>query len=243
MKFSNLLSKNTTDKSKLIIALFGGGGKTSLLYQLGIEFTQQYNRVLLTSIVKAGPSPDIPIVLSKPKNSIENLFVDHQPLYLLKEKISTFKYKGFESIELRNFYLKTDITIFESDGSRNLPLKVHSEWDPVIPDFATHVIIVIGADVINTKLVDGKVHRPGQFKSLWEIEDDTLIDIPLITKVVTDKKGYLSKIPEGIKTVYFVNKANTYHGQASNLAHSIRSKSNASVFYGNVLENWWKQVK
>lgn len=242
MKFAPLLTIENKQDKKHIIALFGGGGKTSILYRLGYELSQNYTKVLLTSIVKAGPSPHFPIHFINPSYTIQNLFVKNNPLYIMKEKIRDDKYIGFKSEELLPWLDDIDVCIFECDGSRNLPLKTHSEWDPVVPDFTTQVIIVIGADVINTKLINGKVHRPEFFKSLWGIKDDTVIDIPLITKVVTDKKGYLSKIPNGIKTVYFVNKANTFQKNARNLALSIKSESSASVYYGSVREKWWKRV-
>ena len=242
MKFSGILTLDKTQTKKPFVALFGGGGKTSLLYQLGNEFTKQYNRVLLTSIVKAGPSPNFSIVLSKPDKPITDLITNHHPLYLLKEKIRKDKYCGFESSELECWLPNVDACVFEADGAKDLPLKAHSDYDPIIPSFTSHVIIVIGADVIETTLNEGKIHRPDIFKSLWGIKDDTVIDIPLITKVVTDKKGYLSKIPNGIKIVYFVNKANTFQEQAQDLALSIKLESSASVYYGSVREKWWKRV-
>ncbi len=227
---------------KLCIALFGGGGKTSLLYQLGHELVQQYSRVLLTSIVKAGPSPIFPIVLLKPKNTVKNLFEDHLPLYLLKKKIGVDKYQGFKPSELQPLLLDADTTVFEADGARDLPLKAHNDNDPAIPPFASHVVILVGADVIGSKMSDGKVHRPEIFKSLWHINDTTAIDAELVAEVVTSHKGYLSKIPEPISKIYFVNKADAYPEKARSLGESIASTTSSPVYFGSVKKTWWKQI-
>ena len=85
-------------------------------------------------------------------------------------------------------------------------MKVHNRIDPEIPDFATHVIIVVGADVVNTKLSDGKVHRSDMFAKVWKVDIHFTLDVEFITKVVTSKTGYLSKVPNNPTRIYFVNK-------------------------------------
>lgn len=91
-------------------------------------------------------------------------------------------------------------------GASNRSLKVHNRIDPEIPDFATHVIIVVGADVVNTKLSDGKVHRSDMFAKVWKVDIHFTLDVEFITKVVTSKTGYLSKVPNNPTRIYFVNK-------------------------------------
>ncbi|MCH7733455.1 MAG: putative selenium-dependent hydroxylase accessory protein YqeC [Candidatus Marinimicrobia bacterium] len=242
--FLNILPKVPQGIPKLCVALLGGGGKTSLMYQLGKEFVTENNHVLMTSITKAGPTNNIPLHLTGSNGEIflTQMFKSQNPVYLLRERIKDNKYKGISIAQLESFLPEADVTIFECDGSRNLPLKAHSHWDPVVPDFATHVIIVIGADVINTKLNDGKVHRLKLFKSLWDIQDDTVIDIPLITKVVTDKQGYLSKIPDSVQKIYFINKADKFHKAANALATSIAKVRSDSIFFGSIHQAWWKTI-
>ncbi len=242
MKFSDILTLDKTQTKKPFVALFGGGGKTSLLYQLGNEFTKQYNRVLLTSIVKAGPSPNFSIVLSKPDKPITDLITNHHPLYLLKEKIRKDKYCGFESSELERWLPNVDACVFEADGAKDLPLKAHNNYDPVIPSFVSKVIIMIGADVVNTQLSDGKVHRADLFKSIWRIQDNTRIDVRLITEVVTTNKGYLSKIPDAIPITFFINKADAFPSQAKILAENIAKQNVGKVYYGSIKEKWWKYL-
>ena len=198
----------------------------------------------MTSITKAGPSNNFPVILtdSPEKISLTRLFKYQNPVYLLHEQIRADKYTGISPAQLESLLPKADVTIFECDGSRNLPLKAHNSGDPVVPDFATHVIIVVGADVVNTKLSDGKVHRPELFRSLWDTQNDPVIDVELITRVLTHKKGYLSKIPDSVEKIYFVNKSDIFPKEAEALALSISRVTSDMVFWGSIHKSWWKAV-
>lgn len=242
--FLNILPAVSRDSSGLCVALLGGGGKTALLFQLGKEFANENNRVLMTSITKAGPSNNFPVTLTDPqgKISLTHLFKYQNPVYLLHEKIRADKYTGISTAQLKALIPKADVTLFECDGSRNLPLKAHNPGDPVVPDFATHVIITVGADVINTKVNDGKVHRPELFRSLWDMQNNPVIDIDLITQVLTHKKGYPSKIPDSVEKIYFVNKADIFPKEAEALALSISRVTPDVVFWGSIHKSWWKTV-
>jgi len=239
--FLNILPK---DFPNPVIALLGGGGKSSLMFQLGMDFAHQNKHVLLTSITKAGPSEIIPMTLINNKGnfSLSPLFKYHNPVYLLKEQLEDNKYKGISKDQLASFIPEADITLFECDGSRNLPLKAHRNQDPAVPDFATHTIVVIGADVIHTKLSEGKVHRPGLFKSLWGVQDNTPMDIPLITRVLTDKRGYISKIPSGMNKIYFINKSDIFPKECKALATFLASMTPDPVFFGSIRETWWEKA-
>ncbi|NQV38094.1 MAG: putative selenium-dependent hydroxylase accessory protein YqeC [Candidatus Marinimicrobia bacterium] len=242
--FLDIFPSASQESCKLCIALLGGGGKTSLLFQLGREFAVENDHVLMTSITKAEPSTNFPINLtgSSTEISLSQLYKSQNPIYLLHEQIRDYKYSGFSVSQLEVFHQKMDVTIFECDGSRNLPLKAHNQRDPVVPDFATHVVIMIGADAINTKLSNGKVHRPELFKSLWDVQDDSTIDIDLITKVLTRKKGYLSKIPDSVKRIYFINKAEAFPVEAEALATSLSKVTTDPIYFGSLHKLWWKSI-
>jgi probable selenium-dependent hydroxylase accessory protein YqeC len=242
MDFSPIILPKDSHKITPAIAIFGGGGKTSLLYRFGKDLSAKYQKILLTSIVKAGPSPYYQIHFVHPNKSILNLFDKDNPLYIMKEKVRDDKYIGFESGELKPWLNEIDICLFEADGARDLPLKAHHQYDPALPSYTTQAIIVIGADAINTKLSDGKIHRSSLFKEMWHINTDTLIDIKLITKVTTSKNGYLTKIHDSIEKTYFINKADAFPHNAQQLAESISHKKCGSVYVGSVTNKWWKKV-
>jgi probable selenium-dependent hydroxylase accessory protein YqeC len=147
---------------------------------------------------------------------------------------SEHKLIGLEPDQLQLVHEASDLTLFECDGARKKPIKAHQPFDPVIPHFATHAIIVVGADAVGAK-VDGKmVHRPELFRELWDVNANQTLDPIFITRVLTSEYGYLQKVPKEIKLTYFVNKADAYPDQAYELAKTLSRLSHDSVYYGSI---------
>ena len=195
-----------------------------------------------TSITKtAFHKSDKPIILNDINiKLLKN--VTTNPIFVIGEKISESKLLGIRESELNKIRNYFNITIFECDGARNKPLKVHTDYDPMVPDFATNVIIIIGADVVNTRIVDGYVHRPELFCKVWNATEDKIMEIDFIVKVVSSEQGYLSKIKHKVMLTYFINKADEHRDNAEELAMAIFSKTKRPTFFGSVRKNFIEQV-
>lgn len=239
MNFYNLISDKIEQAEGSCIALLGGGGKTALLHKLADEFAKYYPSVLQTSLTKTAFHPsDNPLILNEIDiNKLESLKFKRNPLFLIGEKITNEKLKGISETDLDSLRQQFDITIFECDGARNKPLKAHTEYDPIVPEFATQTIIIVGADVVNTKVNDGFVHRPELFCKTWNVKPEFQLNIEFIVKVLTSKKGYLSKIKHNVEISYFVNKLDNHQSNAEDLAQAIYKKTGNPSFYGSVQNN------
>lgn len=244
MDFFNILFDKYENAKNTCIGLIGGGGKTTLLFRLGQELSKNFQRVLLTSITKAGPSPNLPIHLRPltENHYLEKLFDKENPLYLLDAKIGPDKYRGINTPQLAKILSSVDVCVVEADGARSCPLKVHMGEDPILPDFITHAIILIGADAVNTKLNGGKVHRPDQFRKFWHLPKDAKLTPDLIAHIVTHPKGYLSRLNSSVTPVYFINKADLFPSQAVLLSKAVYKQTSFPVYYGSITESWWKQT-
>ena len=65
MQFYQLVAKNIENTDGSCIALLGGGGKTALLHKLALEFSDQFPKVMQTSITKtAFHKSDKPVILN-----------------------------------------------------------------------------------------------------------------------------------------------------------------------------------
>ena len=244
MQFHRLISEKIEQAKGSRIALLGGGGKTALLHQLADEFAKYYTNVLQTSLTKTAFHPsDKPLILNEINiNTLESLKFDRNPLFIIGEKITNEKLKGISETDLNRIRQQFDITIFECDGARNKPLKAHTEYDPIVPVFATHTIIIVGADVVKTKINDGYVHRPELFCKTWNVKPNFKLDIDFVVKVLTSKKGYFSKLIHDVEISYFVNKWDNHQKNAEDLAKAIYQKTGKPVFYGSVQNNILRQV-
>jgi probable selenium-dependent hydroxylase accessory protein YqeC len=244
MQFHRLISAKIEQAEGSCIALLGGGGKTALLHKLADEYAKYYATVLQTSLTKtAFQSSDKPLIINGIDiEKLELLKFERNPLFIIGEKISNKKLKGISETDLDRIRYQFDITIFECDGARNKPLKAHTKYDPKVPEFATHTIIIVGADVVNTRISDGLVHRSELFCKMWNVKTDFQLNIDFIVKVLTSNKGYFSKLNNQVKISYFVNKWDGHKKNAEDLAKAIYQKTGKPAFYGSIQNNALKQV-
>jgi len=236
MNFSQILFQNIADADKSCVGILGGGGKTALLHALGDELSKAYDHVTLSSLTKAGISSQHQVHFFPEYAAEESreALLKINPLYIMAGQESEHKLIGLDPDQLQLLHETSDLTLFECDGARKKPIKAHQPFDPVIPHFATHAIIVVGADAVGAK-VDGKmVHRPELFRELWDVNANQILDPIFITRILTSEYGYLQKVPKQVELTYFVNKADTFPDQAFELAKTLSRLSHHSVFYGSI---------
>ncbi len=241
MDFAPILFKDSQPKPGTSIAFFGGGGKTSLIRKLGFELSKN-NSVLLTSLTKSGPHQGLePIFLNRQTFDELKSQWPSNPLFLMGSQISAEKFGGIDESQLKQLIPLTDIALVENDGARNLPLKIHSETDPSVPDFVDIVLIVVGSDTVG-QIPQNIVHRYEKFCEYWKVNSHIPLSAEFIAGVVTSKYGYLSKVKPGPEIRYFVNKADLNEAPAGTLARAIAERTEAPVFFGSVRDGWWKTV-
>jgi probable selenium-dependent hydroxylase accessory protein YqeC len=239
-KFAQLLRDRQSPNEQLCVAVFGAGGKSGLLQRLGDELASEHRNVLLTSLTHSEKFDGWTTLLVSDMTDGELMTQLGQGtnLHLLNAKIGPGKYSGISPDLLRQVRDQVDICLFECDGARGRSLKAHNEIDPSVPPFVSQVIVVIGADIINTTIKDGLVHRPRLFCQLWELENSSLLSGDLVAKVVASKHGYGWKIPPNVPRVHFVNKADTHPAEAEHLAQMIGRFSGFPAYMGSVKAGW-----
>ncbi|NQU68676.1 MAG: putative selenium-dependent hydroxylase accessory protein YqeC [Candidatus Marinimicrobia bacterium] len=242
--FIHILGYNSKDGPSPCIAFLGGGGKSSLISQMGEEFSRIYSKVALTSLTKSGidhrETVCFPDKFAGCDLSVH--FTLANPLKILRQSNLPDKLNGVSVDELNDIWRQSDVCLFECDGARKLPLKVHLDHDPEVPNFATHVVIIVGADVVGTTPAEGLVHRADRFCNTWEISPNSVLIPDFIATVISSQKGYSQKIPKGIKRVYYVNKADAHPKNAEELATIIWEKTKCPTYFGSVQQKFWKAI-
>ncbi|MBI3927454.1 MAG: putative selenium-dependent hydroxylase accessory protein YqeC [Armatimonadetes bacterium] len=122
------------------VALIGGGGKTTLLHQLGREARAAGISCLLTTTTRMLPSPE---VMAGPVDSAG--------------KLTALRPGQIELARRRGGF---ELVVVEADGSRGLPLKAHAAHEPVVPEQTTCLVAVAGLLALGRSLQEGQVHRP-----------------------------------------------------------------------------------
>ncbi len=111
-----------------------------------------------------------------------------------------------------------DIVLVEADGSRMRPIKAPADHEPVIPDGTTLVVPVVGIDAINGRL-QTIAHRPEKMMALGIPDHADGLTAADIAHLLAHPNGGLKGVPDGARIVPFLNKVETAAQRA--IAHEI----------------------
>jgi len=149
-----------------VIALTGAGGKTSLLVLLSRYYQKMGKRVLQSTTTKM-QHPAVYDYGSKQVFLDDDSVFGYQPA----EGESVFYARTFgEGMKVCSPPLSAlellagryDVMILEADGARRLPLKLHTERDPVIPSCTTAVIAVMGLSALGKPVSESCFGEKGE---------------------------------------------------------------------------------
>lgn len=143
-----------------LIALVGGGGKTTLLHALSEHLA---GRTILTTTTKMGCDEDggLPILLDPTDG---DLIAIDGPAIAWKG-VSGMKALGVSPEDCDRWFGLVDHVVVEADGARDRPFKAPAAFEPVVPRTTTVMLSVIGADALGRVILD-QCHRPMRVAAL-----------------------------------------------------------------------------
>jgi len=210
--------------SSACVAFIGAGGKTTALFQLAraLRNREGLSPVIVTATSHLGAwqfgFADQHIMTGSPA-ALEELEHGLRGILLVTGEMDGDRSKPVNP-ELLNWlhefcgYHSLPLLI-EADGSRQKPLKGWREHEPAIPEFATHVVQVVGLTGLGKKLNEDNVHRPEIFSSLSGIPLETEITPDAIIRLLTDASGGLKNLPKQARRIVLLNQAETDTLQAT----------------------------
>ncbi len=185
MEISNLLQIE-----KGVTSIIGGGGKTTLMLKLASELKEKGSCIVCTT-TRIFPPEDIRLVTSDDLDVLQNE-LNRYGVICVSEGMDQSGKLMPPGVTFEKLLKVADYIICEADGSRGLPLKAHSESEPVIPDKTSQTILVIGIDGIG-KTVEEVCHRPQIYSRISGFnEDDTVT--PEVAMAVINKENFGTKI-------------------------------------------------
>ena len=205
-----------------VIAVVGGGGKTSLIYRLTDELIDKGKRVIITTTT--GDAVRVKELLDKERYVIAAEYEE-----------DTGKYASLTDEKLEELRELCDVMLVEADGAKHHPVKVPEKWEPVIPRCADIVISVIGLDCLGQPISQSayRMERTSEFlrKSLEApiTEED-------IVKIATSICGLFKDVEERVYRVY-LNKSDILREKepAEHIVEELERKNTVAA-YGSLLE-------
>jgi len=149
--------RNLEIKEGEIVALVGGGGKSTLLSALGELHGK--GTVLTTTTKMGSDQVGGANLLIRPSQKEISISLDKTSPLLIWDRVDGEKAFGVDPSLPESWLSEATRVIVEADGARRHPAKAPAPYEPVLPLGVTTVIAVIGADAID-RVIEDQCHRP-----------------------------------------------------------------------------------
>lgn len=198
-------------KTKELISIVGGGGKTTTMFKLANELKALNKRVLVTTTT-AIYNPDADqydklIILGK--DNAYGRYLNNTITVMGREVSAQNKLLGVLPEYIDDIYKEElfDYIIVEADGSKGRPIKAPASHEPVIPSCTTKTIGVVGMDCLGKRIDDEYVHRSELFAQITDSSIGEYIRKETILKLIVSKNGIFKGVPYSSKKYLLFNKA------------------------------------
>ena len=189
----------------LVIAVVGGGGKTSLIYRLNEELQALGKKVIISTTTHMAFDPMLPRIGSDELDKLPQMLENHGFAAVADIEKASGKMCSIEETKLKKLISLCDVMLLEADGAKQKPVKVPAKWEPMIPDFADVVVSVIGLDCLGKPICEA-AHRAEYTSSFLQKKLDAPITAEDIEKIAVSVHGLYKRVDQKIYRVY-LNKA------------------------------------
>jgi molybdenum cofactor cytidylyltransferase len=197
-----------------VVALVGGGGKTTAMFRLAREMVDRGGRAITTTTTRIfaaqiALSPAcVPATEASGERVRAALASHRQVLVIGATDPGTGKADGVSLELFRRLrgWCPGACILNEADGSRMRPFKAPAEHEPVIPEETTLVVPVVGADVFGRPLDADHVHRPEIVCRLSGAPAGAPITPDIVARVLAHPEGGRKGVPAGARVVVLINK-------------------------------------
>ncbi|MEW5784596.1 MAG: selenium cofactor biosynthesis protein YqeC [Bacillota bacterium] len=158
-----------------VIAVYGAGGKTTLLNRIAAELVEAGEKVVLTTTTRIFRPGDIPLLLEQDLHGtlkrLKEALCRHSTVALGAGLSTDGKIIGIDRFKTADLLRQSGAFILvEADGARNKPLKGYAAYEPVLPDACDLIVPVLGLSALREALTDETVHRAELFAATHQLK-------------------------------------------------------------------------
>lgn len=187
------------DGKKHTICLVGGGGKTTVMYELAAAGAACGRRVLVLTSTHILRPADGSFAADVP--AVQNLWQQRRYAVIGTPELSTGKLTAPPQDLYEALHLQADVILCEADGSRHHPCKVPAEHEPVLLPDSEIVLAVAGMDALG-RLLAQACQRPQLAAALLGCSLDSVIDAQMLAALLLSEQGARKNV--GKRTFYIV---------------------------------------
>lgn len=194
------LLKIDTDRYH-VIAVVGGGGKTSLIYRLNDELLAMGKKVIITTTTHMAYEARRPFTSCRDMEAADRLIRQYGYVVAAEREENTGKIKALSPEILMTLRDHCDVLLIEADGARQMPLKVPESWEPAIPSIAELVISVVGLDCLG-KPISETTHRVERTAEFLKKGLNAPVTTEDVIKIASSICGLFKNVEDRVYRVY-----------------------------------------
>ena len=207
------------DEQKHIISLVGGGGKTTIMYELANFYAAAGKKavVLTTTHIWLPNGKDVQGgAYGADWPAVASLWQQGRFAVIGTLEQGTGKLIAPGTDLLRLALDRCDVAIIEADGAKQMPCKLPAEHEPVLLESSDIVIAVAGLDALGKSLEEG-CFRWQLGRELFASSCNLLLDAAKLAQILLSEQG--SRKSVGTRAYYIaLNKCDVVeHAQAEGL--------------------------
>ncbi|MCR5732773.1 MAG: putative selenium-dependent hydroxylase accessory protein YqeC [Sphaerochaetaceae bacterium] len=143
-------------KDKNIISITGGGGKTTFLIRFASYLKKKGKSVLITTTTKL-IRPELIDYKEDKVFYLRDDVLSYRPVnevVFYAKILNERKCQAIDTADVSSLSALYDVILIEADGAANLPLKLHTEKDPVVAKETTLTVMIMGLGGYNKSIKD-----------------------------------------------------------------------------------------
>ena len=188
-----------SDGKKHTICLVGGGGKTTVMYELAAAWAACGRKVLVLTSTHILCPADGSFAADVP--AVQNLWQQGRYAVIGTPELSTGKLTAPPQDLYEALQLQADVILCEADGSKHHPCKAPAAHEPVLLPDSDIVLAVAGMDALCRPLAQA-CQRPQPAAALLGCSLDSVIDEQMLAALLMSEQGSRKNV--GTRTYYIV---------------------------------------
>ncbi len=198
-----------------MIALVGGGGKTTSLFTLGEQLAPS-GTTLLTTTTKMGSEQrsGFPLLIDPSDHDLRD-HLETAGTALVWKAADDRRAAGVEPADCdRWFGAIAHNVIVEADGSRKRPFKAPASYEPVVPARTTLLVACIGVGALGRPITE-VCHRPDVVAALASCSINDELTPARAAAVLMSNAGSRKSKPEAARFVVGLHRVTATHESAA----------------------------
>lgn len=187
------------DGKKHTICLVGGGGKTTVMYELAAAWAACGSKVLVLTSTHILRPVDGSFAANVP--AVQNLWQQGRYAVIGTPEPATGKLTAPPQDLYEALHLQADVILCEADGSRHHPCKAPAAHEPVLLPESDIVLAVAGTDALGNSLQQ-VCQRPQLAAELLNCSLDSVIDEQMLAALLLSEQGARKNV--GTRGFYIV---------------------------------------